>query len=302
MKSIIKKVSLLIAIVIGLSAQAGEIKGVVSNTLQEPILDALIKVYQGGIYVSASSVNEEGKYSVKPLEPGYYDIIVTATDYRMRMIKNIEVSSERTSYVDVEMGDTLGEIIVSTSQDWQKPIVDVSMITSNTIDPSMIQNSSQGKGNIGEMLTSIAPDIQVNEQGQIASRGARFGTTQYVIDGDKIMDNPATASLGISGLSIITGGIPAQYGDLTGGVVIITTQDYFTGLSMKKYYESKKKMAKEEELKMKAAQEAKDKRAAEIAEEKKKEEEAKQKALDASKTPSTDVTPVEGIKIETPKK
>ena len=54
-----------------------------------------------------------------------------------------------------------------------------------------------------------------------------------MLDGVKIRENvPNVPSSGISSMSVYTGGLPAKYGDTTGGVVVIETKSY-----LEHYYE-----------------------------------------------------------------
>jgi outer membrane receptor protein involved in Fe transport len=59
-------------------------------------------------------------------------------------------------------------------------------------------------------------------------RGSRPGSSSVYIDGMKVSDEMSTLpSLGIGSMEIYTGGIPAKYGDVTGGVIMMTTKSYF---------------------------------------------------------------------------
>jgi hypothetical protein len=48
----------------------------------------------------------------------------------------------------------------------------------------------------------------------------------YIIDGVKVTGDPQVPQRGLEEIVVITGGIPAQYGDTTSGVVIITTKSF----------------------------------------------------------------------------
>jgi len=65
-------------------------------------------------------------------------------------------------------------------------------------------------------------------------RGERSQAVLYIVDGVKTMDG----RLGIPGsaighLTVYSGGVPAKYGDFTGGVVVIETQSYFDIVSQR---------------------------------------------------------------------
>src|SRR6185503_15956170 len=61
--------------------------------------------------------------------------------------------------------------------------------------------------------------------------------TDYYIDGEKVRGSSALPQSSIEQVSVITGGVPAQYGDATGGFINITTRggmrtEYFGGVEL----------------------------------------------------------------------
>src|SRR5665213_507871 len=70
--------------------------------------------------------------------------------------------------------------------------------------------------------------------GPLSIRGSRSDATQYIVDGVKVAYTPPQS--GIEQITTITGGLPAQYGDATGGVIEITTRgpskNYFGGIEL----------------------------------------------------------------------
>jgi outer membrane cobalamin receptor len=67
---------------------------------------------------------------------------------------------------------------------------------------------------------------QKREGGSLNIRGARDNATLYVVDGIKMYGEFSLPNSAIAEITVITGGIPAQFGDATGGVVLITTKNY----------------------------------------------------------------------------
>ena len=68
--------------------------------------------------------------------------------------------------------------------------------------------------------------VQKEEGGELFVRGSRSDATQYVIDGVKTKGNFRIPKNAIKEITVITGGVPAMFGDATGGVIIITTKGY----------------------------------------------------------------------------
>lgn len=55
-------------------------------------------------------------------------------------------------------------------------------------------------------------------------RGSRAEATEYFIDGIRVRGSTNLPNAAIEQTTVITGGIPAQYGDATGGIINITTR------------------------------------------------------------------------------
>jgi outer membrane receptor protein involved in Fe transport len=90
-------------------------------------------------------------------------------------------------------------------------------------------------------------------------RGSRSDANEVFVDGVKTLDMGSLPSLGIENLTVFSGGVPAMYGDVTGGVIIVTTKSYFSGIREKnmrnRMMDEKRKEKKErqEEEKEKAS-------------------------------------------------
>lgn len=76
------------------------------------------------------------------------------------------------------------------------------------------------------IATTVAGASTAGTGGGVSIRGARTENTYYYIDGVKV---PAGAGTGlpksaIEEVQVIAGGVPANYGDVTGGAINITTR------------------------------------------------------------------------------
>ena len=91
----------------------------------------------------------------------------------------------------------------------------------------------------GRSAASIAATVGgvgTDANGSITSvRGARNNSTYYYIDGIKVRGSTGLPKSAIQEVQVITGGLPANYGDATGGVISITTRGpssfYFGGIA-----------------------------------------------------------------------
>ena len=77
------------------------------------------------------------------------------------------------------------------------------------------------------MIAAMSSDIKLTEDGDLVFRGSRKGDMIYMMDGIKLTSVSNVPSAAIGGMMVYTGGIPAKYGDTTGGVVVMETKSYF---------------------------------------------------------------------------
>jgi hypothetical protein len=290
MKSTLKTIALLflIAALPLASLAGGEIRGKITDEMGQPMAGAIIKVLAGNYEVTGTASDFDGKYSIKPIEPGRYDLVITFPQYKMFRLNNVVVINEEAAYVDAEMktfGADSSEVVVYGV--YKKPTLDNSYIDMQTIGAAELAVMATPRGDIKTALAAKSSDVyQDPNDGLLYIRGARKDATQYMIDGEKLIGSMELPATSIESATIITGGIPAQYGDLTGGIVIITTKDYFSGMREKTMWQRDRADRKaQEEVEMKKKADA-EKRAKEIEEEKKKakeEKERKEKELQEKK-------------------
>jgi len=146
----------------------------------------------------------------------------------------VSVEMENASYVDSEMElNLIDGATIYAEKPWEKPMVDVSYITMHQLNYQELSTMAVSKGDVKGMIANISSDVIVTDNGQIFSRGSRAGSSKYYVDGDILPFDTEISGMAIQNLSVITGGIPAQYGDGTGAVIVVNTRDYFSGIAEK---------------------------------------------------------------------
>lgn len=218
------------------SQSYGEIRGLIQNTDYEAIPYASIKVYQADVMISGAKTDENGKYSIKPLNPGTYELVIQHPEYPSQTIRKINVTPNNATYVDYKLtSNLLGEVVVEAEPvDYTSTGVDINVFhTISLSGKDLMQNSGTNRGEISTVLLAMTSEAVQSSNGEIHVRGARAGTTGYFVDGVRTLDANFLPGLGIENVSAFTGGVPAMYGDLTSGAVMITTKTYFSGLREK---------------------------------------------------------------------
>lgn len=218
-------ISLLLGLVGFVFAQqdAGKIRGVVRDKVtREPLPFATVVILQNGIIKGGANTNENGEYSIAPVSPGTYDVRASYAG-KTFTIAGVVVTANRTIVLDINMESSVQtetQVIV----DYKVPLFEKDeTVTGKTITIEQIQK--MGTRNINTFLATAAGVYQVDDKfgAGVNVRGARGDATQYFVDGVRVIGTFAMPQRGISQLSVYTGGIPAEFGDVMGGVVQITT-------------------------------------------------------------------------------
>lgn len=205
------------------NAQFGEIRGTVTDIKTgTPMPGATVSYFMNGT-LKGTITDESGSYKIKPLIPGSYDLKFSFVTFKQQELRNIKVSAEKTTYIDIKLepDNNLPEIVI----EWQPPMIDPGKTASmTTLTPEDIKYSI-ARDVVGNVANTVGV-FQNEEGGSLNVRGARDNATLYVVDGIKMNGPFSLPNSAIEEITVLTGGIPAQFGDATGGVVLITTKSY----------------------------------------------------------------------------
>jgi len=219
-------------------AQAGygEIRGIIKDMELHTVPFATIKILQGNLLVGGTQSDEEGRYKYKPLTPGSYDMVVLEMGHQTQPINKISVSPNQATYVDVKLiSNTFSTVIVVAKPiDYSKSGVDINMYSIKSLDATELMNlAGYNRGDTKGALSSISSEVVESPDGEIHVRGSRDEATGYFVDGVRTLSPNTVPGLAIENLTFFSGGVPAMYGDLTSGAVMITTKSYFSGIREK---------------------------------------------------------------------
>ena len=208
---------------IGHALQAQALKGKVTDQeTGEELLFANIQIFKNEVFVDGISTDIEGNYSIK-LDPGTYSVEASYTGYQSKKVTGVLVKAGQITTFDIQMGQgvLLDEVEVVA---YKVPLIEQDNTTSGaTITGEQIQ--SLPTKNIAAIAATAAGASAADEGDDVTIRGSRDESTVYMIDGIRVRGSgnlvPQTE---IEQLQIITGGIEAKYGDVTGGIISITTK------------------------------------------------------------------------------
>ncbi len=201
-------------------AQNTNLLGNVKDGEGEPLVGASVKVLKGTDLVKGSITDYEGKFRI-PLDAGYYTVEVTYTGYKTAQVSAVQVLTGKLNYMDdvtLEEGNVLDEFVVTT---YVVPLIKQDETsTGNTLTSKDIAKLPTRSINA---IAASTPGVSSVDGGAVNIKGSRSNATNYYIDGVRVSGSTPPVQ-DIEQLSIITGGLGAEYGDVTGGVISIITK------------------------------------------------------------------------------
>lgn len=233
----LKKITLILA-VIGVQfafsqAGNGSIKGVIKDKSSGELLPFVnVLLEQNGSQKGGATTDFDGKYTISNVEPGEYNLKVTYVGYQPMQINGVVVKGSKITFQDFELesGEVLNEVVII---DYEVPLIDKDGGASGgTVTRDEI---AKMPGRSANDMAATVGGVSTDANGSVQSvRGSRSEDTYYYIDGIKVRGSTNLPKSAVQEVSVITGGLPANYGDATGGVISVTTRGassfYFGGL------------------------------------------------------------------------
>ncbi|HRH66751.1 MAG TPA: carboxypeptidase regulatory-like domain-containing protein, partial [Bacteroidia bacterium] len=214
----------LLFIGIGAFAQSGEIRGKVTEKGgKEGVPFASVAALLNGTQVQAAVTDFDGNFSIKPLNPGKYNVKATCVGYNAQEFKDVLVTADKISFANFELGKGV-ELGVVDIVEYSVPLIDKgSPATQKTVTYEEIQAAPTR--DVASIASQSAGVYQRDDGGSALNiRGSRSDGTSYYVDGIKVRGSVGLPQKGTEQITVITGGVPAQYGDATGGIISITTR------------------------------------------------------------------------------
>ncbi|MFO8086905.1 MAG: carboxypeptidase-like regulatory domain-containing protein [Bacteroidales bacterium] len=209
----------------------GSIQGKVIDPADGITLPGAHVVIHTGNSKIADVTDNEGRFWLKPVDPGKYDVEVSYAGYQKYILKDVIVNPDEITRLDdimLGMQELEGPIITG----FVDPLIREDGGTRQTMrskELALMNNKSDIKATIDAISTDVSMDQSTRK---LHFRGSRADDFVYIIDGMKQRGGEVNIPSGaIKSMTIYAGGIPAEYGDFTGGVIVIETKGYFDWLA-----------------------------------------------------------------------
>lgn len=226
----LRKLSLLFVstlfVVTSLFAQTGQgtLKGsVIDGKTKEPVPFANIVLLQNDEMKGGAQTDFDGKFIINSLEPGSYDVEIKYVGYQTKRIEGVIINANKIRFLDnQELGQGSEMLEAVDVVKFKVPLIDKDggpsggTVTREDIARLPVRDATGVAKTVGGVYS--------NESGELSVRGSRNGDTYYYIDGIKVRGSSSLPKSAIQEVSVITGGLPANYGDATGGIISVTTR------------------------------------------------------------------------------
>lgn len=206
----------------------GTVKGTVKDgETKQPVPFSKVLILQNGNVKGGANTDFDGKFQINSIAPGEYDVEVRneAEGYQPTALTGVIVSADKITFLDnltITVAKNIKEIEEMKVVAYKVPLIDKdggasgAVVTREDIARLPVRSA--------EGVASTVGGVNNQEGGGISVRGSREDGTFYYIDGIKVRGSSNLPKSAIEEVSVITGGLPANYGDVTGGIISVTTR------------------------------------------------------------------------------
>ena len=236
----IRKLLLLFAIIIsmvfGLNAQSsGTLKGqVFDDSTGEELFGADVVLKQKGSIITGASTGLDGSYSINLIPAGYYEVEVSNLGFQKQIMQNVYIPGGKITIQNFKIKQDIEVLGVVDVIDYAKPLINPDQTSSG--DSFGSKDLAKMPGRDASSVATTVAGVYSEDGGVGSIRGSRGDATVYYVDGIKVRSTQSIPKSAIEQVTVITGGLPAQYGDVTGGVISTTSKgpssEFFGGVEL----------------------------------------------------------------------
>lgn len=207
----------------------GTIKGsVIDQDTKEPVPLTKVVIKQNGAVKGGAKTDFDGKFQINSVSPGSYEVEIRneGEGYQPQVITDVIVSADKITFMDnqgIGKAKDVQEIQEVKVIAYKVPLIDKNggasgaTVTREDIARLPVRSAAGVAGTVGGVNTNEG-------SGDISVRGSRSDATYFYIDGIKVRGSANLPKSAIEEVTVITGGLPANYGDATGGIISVTTR------------------------------------------------------------------------------
>ncbi len=188
---------------------------------KEELIGASVKVLKGTNVVRGAITDVSGNFRI-PLDPGSYTIEVGYTGYTTLRQEGVQVLTGEINSLNFELQPSSGTNLTTVEVvSYKVPLIKQDQTSGGqTLTSETIKNLPTRSVNAIVATTAGTSSI---DGGDVSIKGSRSNATNYYVDGIRVAGSTVPVQ-DIEQLQVVTGGLGAEYGDVTGGVISILTK------------------------------------------------------------------------------
>lgn len=199
----------------------GELRGTVKDGAGQPLPFATIRIERDGQTITGGTSDLDGYYNIKPLTVGTYTVKVTSVGFNASVTNGVTIQGNKIQELDVTLtkeDKTLGTIVIEGT--FEKKLVDKDQTVQGQTWSAEDIKRLPGRDAVG--VAQVTGGVN-SRDGDISLRGSRGGALIFV-DGVKVRGGAGLPNGAVQEVQIILGGVPADIGDATGGIIQLQTR------------------------------------------------------------------------------
>jgi outer membrane cobalamin receptor len=219
-----------LSVSIAIAGVDSSVSGVVMDPDQAAVAGARVQLQTSrGIPLKEAKTGQTGEFSFFPVDFGIYQVVVSAADLS-EYHTTVQVSSGAPTRINVQLVSGKTKELVINVKEKKNLVQSTSGGSQKEISREQIATLPQsGDISLTKLLSSTTPGVVEGPFGQMYIRG-NHANVQYQIDGVQLPDSSsgtfgdAFSPRNIDHMEVITGGIPAEYGERLAAVMNIITK------------------------------------------------------------------------------
>ncbi|PIQ62534.1 MAG: TonB-dependent receptor [Bacteroidetes bacterium CG12_big_fil_rev_8_21_14_0_65_60_17] len=207
-------------------AQGSLVGRVIDTEFNDPLIGVNIIVTGT---TSGAATDADGRYRIDNLRAGQYSVRISYIGFETKLFTEVQIRDGEETVLNVE----LGEAVLSTEDEvviiGERPLVDVEESASTT----RMTREQLEAAPLRDVQDAVSSQVGIMQDPTgLYIRGGRANETGFIVDGVSAKDPLAGTGFGLDlgsnsfqSIEVTTGGLGAEFGDVTSGVVSVQTQD-----------------------------------------------------------------------------
>lgn len=213
----------------------GSIRGTVTDANQAIVANATVKLVDVGRGIERSSVvtNEDGVYQFLEVEPGTYNIIITASSFSEARLVDVKVEPNRNLTLDTSL--TIGQATVEVEVTASAELIDRETPTlGTTVDRRRVEGlplNGRNVLNLALLQPGVTPATGFGGGSGIRVNGNRGVENNLTIDGGNNNEVAVGGSIGgqprpdaVQEFRLLTSNFEPEFGRNTGAIINVVTK------------------------------------------------------------------------------